>query len=840
MNAWTAQTRRIPRSQRGVALVLTLAMLGILSLVVIGFLVEMRTEQNAARNSTYVIVARQMAQSAVDDALYLLRTNTPALSLTTSYITMAGAAVPRTTSGAPAYVTPQNNLFSYPAAFALSTVNVNTNDLNLDQSITPSNSLYTALTNRQIVVDWLYVSTNGTYSGTNDITHVVNTTPVLGRYAFWVDDEASKLNINSANQRVNLFGAVPSDVDLTVLAGINSAGAASTWNYAQTNGYFTVEQWQMTWPSASVGTIFSNNAFYITAYSTDDNLTPWGGSRLNLSDPSLSGTNLTICATQQLAVVSVNNCLTQAGLANWFGNQTFADKYGSATQIAANIVNWANPSVPPVDSACGNWADPTPPAYLGLTQTPYLNELVVSNTICITNFLGAPGVHEADLMITNTAVVELWYMYGGTWPPAAISGHLEVYLTNQPSIIISGGGLAVPQTNLPNAQTLTANLVQTPASPYVPTPAAPVYLPPTVIIPDTTTPLTITFNPGTITTIYRVNNVSPWNRIDYAQIPVPTTSLNFDLSALPLMQTLGAQTWNVFTVSACNDPRVKPMSSRAPNNWQTNSTLVATLGAANSVLNFSVSNTNGLYYFGSDGDISSHTNFNSTAGFDSIGSLGFIHTGWPWRTLMLQPVPPGEINAGTGHFLPDWAVLDLFTTTNGPVQGRVNINGVITNWGSGASLPRYQPLTGVIPGNMASYGFGPNTDQLRLATNIYNLAWANIGPSSWFYYRTNTTYKFLPGAFNMIGELCEVDGVSTNYAAATTDQMREARIRTFANLVTTRSDTFTIWGLGQAVDNNTNVMAETKFQVVVQRYVDSTATPPNVKFRTLYFRHLTP
>ena len=73
--------------------------------------------------------------------------------------------------------------------------------------------------------------------------------------------------------------------------------------------------------------------------------------------------------------------------------------------------------------------------------------------------------------------------------------------------------------------------------------------------------------------------------------------------------------------------------------------------------------------------------------------------------------------------------------------------------------------------------------------------------------------------------------------------VREQLVRSLANLITVRSDRFTVWVIAQAIqDVNNNgvfdpgldvIAAETKVQAVVERYVEA----GQVKFRTLYFRY---
>ena len=51
--------------QRGVALIITLAILGIITLLVVGFAISMRTEQIAARSYGQTVQSQQLADAAV-------------------------------------------------------------------------------------------------------------------------------------------------------------------------------------------------------------------------------------------------------------------------------------------------------------------------------------------------------------------------------------------------------------------------------------------------------------------------------------------------------------------------------------------------------------------------------------------------------------------------------------------------------------------------------------------------------------------------------------------------------------------------------------------------------
>ncbi len=66
----------------------------------------------------------------------------------------------------------------------------------------------------------------------------------------------------------------------------------------------------------------------------------------------------------------------------------------------------------------------------------------------------------------------------------------------------------------------------------------------------------------------------------------------------------------------------------------------------------------------------------ANAGMRSVGELGFIHTGKPWRSLSLQyyGAQTDESSTSGNTRIPDWALMDLFTVNSLPIYGRININ----------------------------------------------------------------------------------------------------------------------------------------------------------------------
>ena len=570
--------------------------------------------------------------------------------------------------------------------------------------------------------------------------------------------------------------------------------------------------------------VYSNNQFYMTVNSTSPDINPWGDKRMNVS-------NLLARATTQpgtqAVVVAIASLLQDVNLGVWFGGQTFGTKYPSLLQIAANIVDYIDTDHNPTDSTLLGPLDTAAPSYLGLEQTPYLNELVISSTITATGPDGS-GNYTVNFNIFNTA--ELWYIYtNANWAlPAGIN---EVVLLARPNITITPvGGATANGVNplamaLPAIGTISVNSgINTANYGTFTGNDAPSGSPVTM----TTNLASVVLNAVTVTAIFR-NQTS--GRIDYAVIPVTNYTINIDAKIIT-----SANPANVSWVSICNDPRVKPVS----NNWTPSGggavQGTATLGAPNTGaggLNYTVT-TGGIQ---SDGDPSCHIISGSRdRGVMYPGELSYIHTGVPWRTLWLQPQPAGEV----GTKIPDWAVLDLFSATDATnVIGRLNINSITTN--SNPTVDRLRPLDALVTTLPV---VGTTYNSATAAGNIYRYA---LPPVSSF---NVPPPSFCPYSYTMVGEVANTKGLSDTITTPGSKSDREIPVRGIANIITTRSDTFTIWAIAQTIKkidraNLTTfttgkdlITGEAKVQAIVQRYVDNSTGTPQVRFRTLYYRYL--
>jgi hypothetical protein len=196
----------------------------------------------------------------------------------------------------------------------------------------------------------------------------------------------------------------------------------------------------------------------------------------------------------------------------------------------------------------------------------------------------------------------------------------------------------------------------------------------------------------------------------------------------------------------------------------------------------------------------------------SIGMLSVVPTGMqrgiPFETFRFQP-------STTSAELPDWLVLDLFAPALQPfssmhaVMGKINPNAALTPT---SAARRWKPLQALLKNS--DYP-GTSGNPSTLAENVLNYAFTGVDFGA-------------QGRYDYVGELCEVRGFADQGGNA---WEREGLIRNYANLLTTRSSSFTVWGMAQIIRKapaNSNygafepgdrVVGEKRFQAQVERSV---------------------
>ena len=226
----------------------------------------------------------------------------------------------------------------------------------------------------------------------------------------------------------------------------------------------------------------------------------------------------------------------------------------------------------------------------------------------------------------------------------------------------------------------------------------------------------------------------------------------------------------------------------------------------------------------------------------SIGLLSClstgIQTGIAWRTLRLQP---------TADDPPDWLLLDLFAV---PFNRATFISGKTYIDPSSQLLTSMNSTAGKINVNAtifpSSFGLPSNARDVPLRALLHNMyrpqvAAATVSqPDETALFNNVVTY--LNGkpthTFDYAGEICQVPGFADtgNY-----EWEKETLIRDLASLITTRSNSFSVFGVVQTVKKNPannnasnqgifetraagataddTVTGEKRFRAIVERYV---------------------
>ncbi len=264
----------------------------------------------------------------------------------------------------------------------------------------------------------------------------------------------------------------------------------------------------------------------------------------------------------------------------------------------------------------------------------------------------------------------------------------------------------------------------------------------------------------------------------------------------------------------------------------------------------------------------------------SVGELGYVTTGLSansatgsvsWRTLRLQ-----GSNYAKSDVLPDWAFADLFAVPNvtpntttttaqsanpgatptpgldlhnphgNTVGGRVNINSAAIPF---TDVTHDRALVGLLlhsatTGSTGSSGSLSPNDAERIAGYIANQTPVSVIPNvvvpkpiKYGAMKLSTN-----PAYDTPGELCEIAGIGDQ------GEVGEDLVRQISSLTCTRGDVFSVYTIGQAVQQSPTgvltVTAEQRQQSMVERYVanrdTASAADDQIRFRTVYTRNLTP
>jgi hypothetical protein len=237
----------------------------------------------------------------------------------------------------------------------------------------------------------------------------------------------------------------------------------------------------------------------------------------------------------------------------------------------------------------------------------------------------------------------------------------------------------------------------------------------------------------------------------------------------------------------------------------------------------------------------------SDSTYAMAADLGKVFTGWPWRTLRMQPQPPEEENA-----IPDWVLLDMIDFTDGtkplttvnPNSSYASAGAAVVGFGAGLRSQLDVLTNGAAISNVASplnptlvrtnlaklAGLTNGLSVSNLITQAANLEWS--GASSWGGRRTDEPMEFPTTALMLPSEIVEVAGFADYAGQGDNFKLNEYRIGSLFPGLSTKSRFFKIYAVGEAFEGTTtqNVAATALLQTLVE--VDDSTDP--ISITTIY------
>lgn len=825
------------------ALVITLMFIVILTILTVGFLVSMRTEVTVSRSHLQGKRADFLANMGIETARARLR---EAITTDRAWASQPG----RVTRTGENFILPLEvvDLSSGPAApDALKEIASDLNPPNLED---PTQHLVLS-GNVPMRVNWVYVREDGSLSS-GVVPSFSQNNSVIGRFAFWVDDESAKINLNTAGRRdPSVPMAHPSQVNLAVLFPDPSTVPEDivAWRTSM-RPFRTLAEVRAL--GTDVSEEIDSDSFSLTVLSHDPETNLFNEPRVLLTtqrsiangadfldilatdntDPGLlTNLNSSKVATQ------VNRIATMLRRTDWpyRPGASLADKFAPVRveQIALNILEYVRCRESPqalVEPIRGDLTGPD--GSFALQTAPNGPTAMIGNVRGLR--ATEVGVWVAETATTVGEDIKLDAKFKLEVHLPRYGGLESVDLTTLSLLPLVGiGKTAAPQDmgNLP----ITADQISG-GGPVI---HAGEYR---VITRNLRLNTTMRPNASGLSLRFAFGRTGAAARLEVVtQKHIDASSwLTYDIDPVATSEA----DIHSFAVD-------DPMANKVKENW--------TLGA-NSFGNANPSSlgTPSVVSPQQDTDSAGHITstgirlpspkgtsaspsgqmLNPSGLVGSVGELGFVHTGVecaaaagvPWRTLRLQPQK-------SSTDLPDWVLLDLFSAPRqrdatiplsyfeGPnsmsAGGRINLNAGIPTFDDGAGgqlISRRLPLTALLKGI-------PSTSAQLVNTLVENIATHTLASGS----IPGQAYG-INGTFLSRGELCEVDGL------ASSGEESEALIREVVDHATTRSSMFSIFSIGQSLRQNPSgridVVGERRTHEIVEVPGDGSSWR-SVSFRVL-------
>ena len=874
--AVTARLRvaRLLGSARGSALVISLVFIILITIAIVGFVttatLERKTVQShygrvqAALYNTMAVdvVASRITQATTGTNSWWVSqpgriSSTPfATSSATSSSLNSGATAP--------WMTTFVDLTSGASTAAQEDISVNLNP----GSFTQGTGLLAADAAKSLPVRWIYIRKNGgqEVSGTNAPAYD-SSDPIVGRYAYWTDDESSRININTATSSTTPESEAathPSRVDLTTLSPLTAADIQNVRASRVNRLFNSVDEIRSVDSAPNAAAALFANKEALTHFNHSSDLNRFGEPRIVLTtqanlaggmpyfdilqggkentdpgiDASIDPAKVTALFAKLYPYFSKRACdwgLVYPPQSNYW-SKTLAQKYDPrfVAGIILNIIDY----VRAVESA--------ETLVLPLRAAFDPSTGVLSYNVFGYGSAGSFGPNGLRGNSRRLHIVEM-----GLWLPAApVAGVFQGKLKTRIYLPVNAGRSI---DIVPSGLALQSLFKPTTGGTYSTADVA--------ITAAHLSGASSLMQPGEYRTITQPANIPSASRPEKVLMRLAIKNAvggtSYDFAPLEQSETLGkyveytidpaAVAETSITSRSSDDPAVNQCFAdwtpkKVPGVQQTNKfgtqelTPESTLNQA-APLGIPQQDATSL---GNLTNVSTilpppkGTAGNPTGLIGSVGDLGRVHTGCagtslagkPWRTLRLQPryAPNGS--------LPDWVLLDLFTIplqarnkadrsvfwpAGGTVGGRINLNSKVYPF-LPAQISREQPLRAVIQGADGD----ATTEQVNETTaeilgfdgTAATLATGSTTTGAAF----GTTAFTQNGLFAMPAAVCEVRGIADG------GEESEALVRGLVGFLTTQSNVFSVYSVGQKIQQLPNgtikILGESRNRSLLERYQD--------------------
>lgn len=860
---------RLPgKSVSASALVVVLAVTVILALIVISLAVTMRLERQSAhyfsersRASLMADEGSEVARMMLSDAFGKTQSSTNKASILTSpgriFLREAGG-----TNWQPIELSSGLGTNGATGVFAPADVNRAIRTRNNEKLVDPLGA--------EMPLKWVYVYKDGSRQVTDQTPSLNATNTLIGRYAFWVDDESTKVNLNTARRRLTT-GEIPDQVDITALAtNLGTTDADAIFAATKIRPLQSLPEIERI--DSGYAAAFSTNRFSATHYNRSSNLNPWGEPKIvlttrrenlspdirakieetkaaggdaeeykyyldiykdNATNPertdAIDYTKLTKLLLHLNSYLERTDWPFMPPGASSGDPNSFQKKfkgYGAAadrrvTQLGLDIIQYvrcAESTSPLVASIRGRWTG---------------NDFVTASTNADLFYAGGRGPMITEMacwVSPQPAAGQSYYtmqlrfeMY---LPPHYGLGSVDLanmYLTVQ----AAGRTVLGLSADKIQASWISPAVLNAGSYAVITTPVVP------LLVKNTTTnadePLTDFSRFGIRIVINdETNKIAVDQATSGSKLSVEPPGIPYPLTppTRPAALTDVPSLDNVSSVEV-DDPR----SNQNATSWKLRAG-GNSFGLANSIWKQTTPSSDGLPH-DLDGTVYSDYSLsrpapagsanNPTGRVASVAELGRIPTGIetsaayrqhaaPWRTLRLQPT------ASADRALPDWALLELFAAPVKPQTGTEKIYftspdlmGGQVNINTAVAPYSGREKSGVIAALLGDASH-PALDNILERTRAAN----------------GRTFSNDGSYYVSVGELSEIRGVSDAGEAS------ESNLRQVASQATTTGATFRVFSIGQALTQSGNnvMVSATRTTETLMEFQPETGADP-VTFRTL-------